>query len=930
MKKYFLSIVCCLVLSICCSLVVLQHSSYVKQRLVGNLVTLLEKEWQTKITVKKTLLNFFTASVILENGAVSSIKQPNTTWGFKYAKISFGVWDALVNKTISLYLTFYDVHGSTIATKNGIELIDHLVDILTPKNQDLPIIIKKVFIKNAAAKVFYNHNAQFDALINGSFAFEKIVKNGTHVSQGCILLENSNILLNNKIFAGNISGSNIFYREQNEPNWHITLHNTIKNLANHEERNYIFTGSYFQQNRTFMLQEAADQLNLKAAFRDDSIQLDGTAPLKTIAHFYDGTINAMKPTIAQDINGHCIIDLTLQSHPTAQWLCRGNISLENPKFKHVSFEHLALKNVYLNPDLASADLIAMYNTHYQAQGNGCWYFDNQQGSVALANSKEIITTHRQDSPVYWSIPAQQATINLEIDKNFHTQGNYEATVHNSIHAETHNLKGTISSHATSFSVSGNTQEYTYAINGNLGPFPYVAEILCTHAQEKEPVISFAAQNDAYKTLTGYAQYGLIQNLLPLDARDAILGKRNKIFCSIQQDKFCPIEGRLWTEKSRFFIPGIQNIVKNGSLKFSINPAQRKIAIQDTKINFARGNVTIPFASCALASDSFELRDLYVPLSVNNLLISPKRDFYSFVYGNLLLQQHEEKPLNLSGSLVLRKTLIRGDIFNNASTPTTNPLAQLQEMHKGLDFSVRVINEGPIIIKTPTIEALAHIDLQTTHKNQQAISQLPHITGTINIDNGNLKFLENTLKIEYGKVQFLTRQLDDPIIDLIAKNRINKYVITLQVTGSLQKPTVVLESTPELSEEQILGLLFSGTENASLQTDLPVMIMQNLNTILLGHRKPYDKTSMLLDTLSKPLKYVQITPDFTDQSGRSSVRAQVSVPLGKQFKAQFQKNLTYDEDLSVEIDYLLSDDINLKLVKDHRGELGSEVEVRFKF
>ena len=343
-----------------------------------------------------------------------------------------------------------------------------------------------------------------------------------------------------------------------------------------------------------------------------------------------------------------------------------------------------------------------------------------------------------------------------------------------------------------------------------------------------------------------------------------------------------------------------------------------------------GELKIPLASCDLDPGIWAIQSLYAPISVKNMLINIKREFYSFVYGNLLLQQQAEKLLNLSGTLILRKTLIHSDVFNDAQTTPTNPFEQIQELNKKFDFSIRLVNEQPIIIKTPTIDALAHVDLQAAHKNNPTVTQLPHVTGTINLDTGHLKFLENNLKIEYGKIQFLTRQFDDPIIDLIAKNRINKYVVTLQVTGSLKKPIVILKSTPERSEEQILGLLFTGSENASLQTDLPVMIMQNLNTILLGHRKPYDKTSLLLDILSKPLKYVQITPDFTEQNGRSSVRALVSLPLTKQLRAQFQKTLTVDEELEVEIDYLLSDDINLKLVKDQRGKLGSEVEVRFKF
>lgn len=929
MKKYILNIFVALVLGICFSLVMLQQSTYVKEQVIGRVITLLEKEWDCKISIKKQYLNFFTASIILEKGDVAPAKHPNTTWGFEHAKISFGLLDALLKHKAALYLTFYNVHGRSITTSSGLEIIDHLIDILSPKNPDLPVSIKKVFISEGKVAIAHR-DYLFDLAIHGSFSYGRIIKDDQKIYQGCILLNKTDINLNNKPFLSGISGSNIFYRGKGEKNWHISLHNSFKQLGNDTPLTYVLTGSWYQENKTFLLQEETHALNLKATLQKSSLRVEGSTPVQMLGAVYD----AIKPSehqLAKHLGGQCTLDITLDKHPTANFLCRGIISLDHPRFKDTEWEHLLLKNLYINQDIASADLYAAYSQNYAVQGTGNWYFDQQKGSCSLANSTEIITARRSGSPIYWAIPAQQASLRLDINHELKVEGAYSAVLHHSINAETRDINGSISATSDAFSITGKAQSYAYTLQGKLGLHPYLINATCTAPDETEALIDFRVQDDEAKTLRGYAKYSLLQSFLPLDMRDKVLGKNNKIYLDLQQNQLNPLQGTLWTRNSRFFIPSVQNMIKEAGLGFSIDTTSKKITIRDAHICFARGDISIPFATCDFQPGSFDIQNLYAPLSVNNLLINLKRDFYSFIYGNLLLQQHPEKPLNLSGTVVLHKTLVKGDVFNDSSTPSpSNPLEKLQQLNKGLDFSIRLINEKPIIIKTPTIEALAHVDLQTHHKGHETLAQLPHVSGTINIDNGNLKFLENTLKIEYGKIQFLTRQLDDPIIDIIAKNRINKYVVTLQVTGSLQKPTVILESTPELSEEQVLGLLFTGSENATLQTDLPVMIMQNLNTILLGHRKPYDKTSMLLDTLSKPFKYVQITPDFADQSGRSSVRAQVSVPLGKQLKAQFQKNLTFDEDLNVEIDYLLSDDINLKLVKDQRGELGSEVEVRFKF
>lgn len=234
------------------------------------------------------------------------------------------------------------------------------------------------------------------------------------------------------------------------------------------------------------------------------------------------------------------------------------------------------------------------------------------------------------------------------------------------------------------------------------------------------------------------------------------------------------------------------------------------------------------------------------------------------------------------------------------------------------------------VKTSFVQSNAVLDLNLRSLYFNNKFQIPRITGSVDLEKGTLDFLYNKLFINYGKIQFLPNQNSDPMIDLVAQNRIKKYLISLQVSGSLQNPNIVLESSPELSEEQILSLLFAGSENVSFQADLPTIFMQNLNKLIMGSKDIFPKNSAFFKKLTLPLKYIQITPDFTNPTGYGGLKGTVSVDLNNQIHAQIQKNFNLQEDLAFQVEYFLTDDINLKVVRDQSGEIGSEVEVRLKF
>ena len=65
-------------------------------------------------------------------------------------------------------------------------------------------------------------------------------------------------------------------------------------------------------------------------------------------------------------------------------------------------------------------------------------------------------------------------------------------------------------------------------------------------------------------------------------------------------------------------------------------------------------------------------------------------------------------------------------------------------------------------------------------------------------------------------------------------------------------------------------------------------------------------------------------------GRGGLRGAIEIDVNDQLHGLIQKNFSQPEDTKFELEYLFSDDITLRGIKDEHGDLGGEVEVRWKF
>ena len=207
---------------------------------------------------------------------------------------------------------------------------------------------------------------------------------------------------------------------------------------------------------------------------------------------------------------------------------------------------------------------------------------------------------------------------------------------------------------------------------------------------------------------------------------------------------------------------------------------------------------------------------------------------------------------------------------------------------------------------------------------------PQLSGKIDFLSGTLAFPYKPLNITKGSMYFLQNQTADPLIELVASNKINKYNVTMYVSGSLQNYNISFESSPPLSEEQIIALLISGSVQESLNLAAPALIMQSLKDSLFGSGESKFGVKNYLGKILNPFKNVRLVPSFVDQTGRGGLRGTLEVDINERTRASVEKNFSLSEDTRFELEYLLADDVAVRGVRRENGDIGGEVEMRWKF
>lgn len=442
-----------------------------------------------------------------------------------------------------------------------------------------------------------------------------------------------------------------------------------------------------------------------------------------------------------------------------------------------------------------------------------------------------------------------------------------------------------------------------------------------NTQTGENLISLMRGND--EALNGSIDFRLIKEMFKKHMHYDLQGEGLLHMAITPQDEAYHL--KLHLHEGTIRLPRTYNFMNGFDCEIDFYPEHKRCVVSDLLCTLHDGVVMSKKMDFIFAQD-LSPRFIYAPLLIDHCLLNLEKELFAVVSGAMLLSKRQDSGTCLSGTVIIDRAQLKENLFSHVFQKNMRSFTRYPFTTHDDDMTcdIAVKTKYPVRVQTPFLETDARVDLHVRNNLRD-----PDVTGSVHLSGGFLQFPYKPLYITKGSLRFLPGKLEDPLIELEAKNMVKKNNIRLQVAGSLQNHHVTLESSPTLTEEQIVSLLLVGSQEESLNIVMPALIMQNIKSMLFG----YDQSSQMshyFGKLFKPFKSIHLVPSFIDRSGRGGLRGAIEIDLSDRCRALIQKNFSLTEDTRFELEYLFSDDISIRATRDIRRDLIAEVEMRYKF
>ena len=553
---------------------------------------------------------------------------------------------------------------------------------------------------------------------------------------------------------------------------------------------------------------------------------------------------------------------------------------------------------------------------------GDWQWDMQarRGHATCANVSEFVL------PGVGVCPSQAAHADIALDAAGIIEGSYGIDLDQNDETIKGNFK--IGKHGGEVTIARG--EGLLALSAKFEPRMHLSALDYKEGDGQQATVICSADG----AFEGRIEYGILKKLTKL------LKVGNM---EVGGERAASVRGRLKGDKvffesefdqARIRLPETYTIVQAGQLRGELDWRAGSLILHEGQVTLNKGKIRIPHAnlSCPRYRD-FISGDVpappifvHMPLILDDCFVHWKKDIIGSVSGILTLSITDEQAL-IKGYVTLDKTHIQSNVLSSKfeAELTKGIMMARDKPLANVKLDIGIISGTLVRVKTAFLKADALFRLAL-----HGTLAMPELSGSIQLAEGVLNFPYQPLYITHGRIYFFAHQLQDPTLELAAKNKIKNYVVTMNVTGSLRQPLITFTSSPELTEGQIITLLLGGAEDGSLFLAMPVSLTNSIENLMFGPAESTSQLQRYLGNLFKPLKSVRIVPRFSDESGRGGLRGSLMIEVNDNLRATIQKNFDLSEDVLIEVEYGLPNNMVIRAVKDERGDLGAELEKVWKF
>lgn len=857
-------------------------------------------------------ISFFSPSLTFANVRVYNPDRPGWSWSAKRFTASCSWWYLMMYRAADLRVKIEDLEAQTAVVDGKPVVAEHMQNVFMGLNFSLPIELKSVTFKQAACHI---HDAQQDIKAHIAWQCELKKMQGRLKVSGYLL--DGSLRVRDRVMFEKLKGAvqaDIGRPEEQDLGLNIDCSVDLPYFPPAMRQTFV-TGSWKGTTGTFALKNVHEQLVI------DPIQLfyDGTrarcsirgaVPLSSMWRFAYN--NANKNEVTGLCSLHC--DMRYENN-----ICdlSGRIALD----------HCAYKNYQLGSAVITyarehgqwiAELDANQESVYGIRGTFNWHELTNTGLVKIFNSNTI----HFPSIMGMSINPQQLNGTLEIAQG-KISGSYGAAI-TSLWTNTHmKCDGSIMSDGSQIVTEGTLHNNKYHCIIQLKPTLQL--VSCSYdAPDGTPLARLSGDMVDESVMHAIIGLPFLRSIsetfgaLPIQAEGSIAA-------SLKQQPH-GVDITLTTMEALMRVPQTYNVMRDAKGMIEINTQERTITGKDIVCQFHEGRLLINRATMQYDENN-SMRFMHMPIVAENLMINMEQGLLAKISGYGLLSKRPDSPTDIAGNVIidrayLKENLLSGTFHKNLLKYTGSPF---QSYNGDTTCDIQISSRVPVRVKTPFLETAVRVNMHVGNTFKD-----PVVTGAINLLSGHLAFPYRPLYISKGAIYFLPHQLHDPSIELIAKNKIKKYDVELQVNGSLQNHQIALDASPTLSEEQAIALLLVGSEEESLNVVMPALVMQNLQTIVFGYDQSARAVDKVFASLFQPLSRIHVLPSFSDQTGRGGLRGAIEVDVNDRWRALIQKNFNLTEDMRIEVEYLVSDDISVRAVANERRDVGAEVEMKWKF
>ena len=179
--------------------------------------------------------------------------------------------------------------------------------------------------------------------------------------------------------------------------------------------------------------------------------------------------------------------------------------------------------------------------------------------------------------------------------------------------------------------------------------------------------------------------------------------------------------------------------------------------------------------------------------------------------------HTGEKLALKGGLIVDDAQVSIDKLPRAGRPTLD--VKFSDPREDEEKPVRTATELDVKITSPSRIALRGRGVNASMSLEAHVTGAfndPVLAGEAGITRGRFNFLGKRFALNDSKVIF-NDDIMESRLDVAAIRETPELTATIKVTGTLSRPEIDLESTPELPEDEVISRILFGRSASQLTT-----------------------------------------------------------------------------------------------------------------